>query len=912
MSTFGRMPTPGVSHEPAVAPDATSVNRSFVTRFSTLAAERWIVTLGLWVTVIALGLLAYVGGLAREGFPAISLPIAVVEGTYFVDDPEAVDAEVTVPLGETFAAGAGVDGIQSFSQANTLFFVVQFDGDVTSADGVAQLEEAIAATDLPAEAQVSARPIDATKFLEIYDVLVAVTGPSDGSIADLEAQASAVADDLASDPRIEAAEVRNLITEAVDPATGDTEIRQTRFSRVALEGDGFTDGVVIGLIRNEAAGLDTLGFNDAVEQRLDSAPLDDEYTATVTAEFASEIRNQIGSLTSNLLTGLVAVAIVSFLLIGWRTAVVTVGFMTTVMLAALAALWILGYSLNTITLFALILTLGLLVDDAIVISESLDASRDDRVHPIDVVRTAINRVGSASMSGTLTTVLVFAPLLFVTGILGAFIRAIPATVMITLLLSFVFSVVFIPAVARPFLLRGNTTHNAFIRGQQSLARWFGKLAEYPSSHGAKGVAVGAALVIGSLAIVASSFSIAGAIGFNVFPPADDADAMVIDLSFDPGTTLDAASALAAEVDAATVEVLGEDLRRAQYVTGNERGSLIFIDLVSFRDRDTKAPTYVERLEAAVADLEGVRVSVSVQANAPPSEDYPFAVQIDVEDGGFADGQALAAEMRDELIGLELDKATGDATEITDALISTEGQVFRIDGRRTIEVRGAFSTDDLTANVNAAEELVVERFDDDRLAAFGLTSDDLAFDFGQESNNQEDFASLATGGMIALALMVLLLVIQFRSLVQPPLILLAIPFSFFGMFGMLALTGNTLSFFVVVGFIALTGVVVNNTILLIDAANQNRRDGMRPGAAIGDAVTRRFRPLVATTLTTVVGLVPLARSDPFWEAFGYTLIGGLLSSTVLVIVAFPVFYLAVEKVRTPIRNAARRRLGRAEI
>ncbi len=167
-------------------------------------------------------------------------------------------------------------------------------------------------------------------------------------------------------------------------------------------------------------------------------------------------------------------------------------------------------------------------------------------------------------------------------------------------------------------------------------------------------------------------------------------------------------------------------------------------------------------------------------------------------------------------------------------------------------------------------------------------------------------------MIALALMVLLLVIQFRSLVQPPLILLAIPFSFFGMFGMLALTGNTLSFFVVVGFIALTGVVVNNTILLIDAANQNRRDGMRPGAAIGDAVTRRFRPLVATTLTTVVGLVPLARSDPFWEAFGYTLIGGLLSSTVLVIVAFPVFYLAVEKVRTPIRNAARRRLGRAEI
>ena len=102
------------------------------------------------------------------------------------------------------------------------------------------------------------------------------------------------------------------------------------------------------------------------------------------------------------------------------------------------------------------------------------------------------------------------------------------------------------------------------------------------------------------------------------------------------------------------------------------------------------------------------------------------------------------------------------------------------------------------------------------------------------------------------------------------------------------------------------------ILLIDAANQARRAGLRPGAAIGRAVTQRFRPLVATTLTTVVGLLPLALSDPFWEALSLTLIGGLLSSTFLVLLAFPVFYLAVEKVRTPLRNLARRRLGWQEI
>ncbi len=71
---------------------------------------------------------------------------------------------------------------------------------------------------------------------------------------------------------------------------------------------------------------------------------------------------------------------------------------------------------------------------------------------------------------------------------------------------------------------------------------------------------------------------------------------------------------------------------------------------------------------------------------------------------------------------------------------------------------------------------------------------------------------------------------------------------------------------------------------------------------------RFRPLVATTLTTVVGLLPLSLSDPFWESLGFTLMGGLVSSTVLVLLTFPAFYLGLESVRTPLRNVVRRRRG----
>jgi len=913
------MSTPVIENEPASEASEQlrdqTTNRSPITMLATASARRWPVTLAVWVAVFAVGLTAYFGGLAREGFPPVNLPIAIVDGSYFVDDQEVVDEDIAVPLSEAFGAIEGVAEVQTFALANAFAVVVEFEDTFSSPEGAALLEAALPSLGLPSEADVSVRSLDATKFLEVYDVLVSVAGPEGATATELETEAAKMSEFLAEDNAIVQADVRNLLTEGVDPSTGETVIRQTRFTRVVLEDTAaYADAVAIGLIRNPETDLDILTFSDAVIDRIAESDgvLSDGFTAEVTADFATDIRSQISGLTGNLLTGLLAVALVSLLLIGWRASSITATFMATVMLASLAGLWFLGYSLNTITLFGLILTLGLLVDDAIVISESIDANRDEADDEIGVVRTAINRVGTASFAGTLTTVLVFAPMLFVGGVLGEFIRAIPATVILTLLLSFVFSVVFIPAIAKPFLLKGNGGQNPFIRATRKLAVGAGKLAEYPSSHGLKGVAVGAGLVAFALSVVVSGFMIAGSLGFNIFPPGKDANVVSVTADFDFGTTIEEARELSQTIDAAVVEVLGDDLVRSQYIRGNERTLLTFIDITPFGDRDTTAPVYVERLQAALADFEGARLTIGTIENGPPVEDFPFAVQITATESNVDEAGALAVELRDSLLGVDLDKASGEATEISGTLISTQGQVFRTNGERQIEVRAGFSNDDLTNNLNAAEDLVNELYPVSELAARGLGEEAINFDFGQESDNQDDFAGLVTALIVAMLLVVGLLVLQFRSIVQPLLIILAIPFSLFGVFTALSLTDNPLSFFVFVGLIALIGVVVNNTILLIDAANQGRRSGLRPGEAIGQAVTRRFRPLVATTLTTVVGLLPLALSDPFWEALSFTLIGGLLSSTFLVLLTFPVFYLAVEKVRTPIRNFGRRKMGRPEI
>ncbi|WP_420452339.1 efflux RND transporter permease subunit [Ilumatobacter sp.] len=885
-----------------------SSRRSVITSLATAAASRWKATLAVWIAVLAVGVVAYAGGLAREGFPPVDLPIVVADGSYFVDDPEVVDADIAVPLQEAYAAVDGVVEVQTFARANGFTVVTEFDDGFTSPQGAELLDSV--AIDLPDESTLTVRPVEATKFLEVYDLLVAVSGPDGASAEDLQAQARLLEERLEEGDGVERADVRELLTEGANPETGESEVRRTRFVRVAFDGSGaYDEAIAIGLVRSADTDLDVLGFSDEIGALLDDADvLAEGYEAAITADFADEIRTQIGSLTVNLLQGLVAVAIVSLALIGWRVSVVTGAFMATVMMAALGGLWFLGYSLNTITLFGLILTLGLLVDDAIVISESIDANRGGAATPVGVVRRAIDRVGTASLSGTLTTLLVFAPMLFVSGVLGEFIRAIPATVILTLVLSFVFSIVFISAVAPPFLLRGSAPDNPIIRAERSVAHGLGRLAEYPSSHGPKGIVVGVAVFAVAVGTVLGSFRVASTVGFNIFPPTDDANSLLLSADFDPGTTIDGAQEVADDIDAIVLDTLGDDLVRSQYVDGDERRLSTLVDLTPFDERGTTAPTYVERLEERLAAVDGARLSVAVIENGPPVDDFPFAAQISVGDD-VAAGRELAVDLRDRLVGAALDKPGGEPTVVEDAIVSSEGTVYRRGGERQIEVRAAFSTDDLTNNLDATEALVRDAYDADALAERGLAEDAIGFDYGQESDNQDDFASLGRALVIALGLMFVLLVVQFRSIVQPLLIFVAIPFSFLGVFTALSLSGNPISFFVGIGFIALIGVVVNNSILLVDAANRSRREGLRPGEAIADAVEQRFRPLVATTITTVAGLLPLALGDPFWESLGFTLIGGLISSTIMVLVAFPVFYLAVEKVRTPVRNAVRRRRGR---
>ena len=859
-----------------------------LTRAAMLAARHWHITLVLWIALLGAGAYAYFDGLDREGFPAIDTPYAIVNAVYFADDPEIVDRDVTQPISTALLEVDGIISTESYASANRATIFVELESGTSSVEGVdliMDVHEGI----VPESVDVMYTPLLATKYLNRYDLLVSVVPSQDISIAELQTQATAIADYLGESEHISAATVEWQIEEATDPATGELTERQTSFARTYEAGDpGFTPTILVGVERANT-GLDVLEFSAAVTASLKNAPLTSGTEARISADFAKDINYQLDSLQRNLLTGLIAVALVCLLLIGWRVALVTAAFMVTVLAASLTCLLLVGQSLNTITLFALILTLGLLVDDAIVIAESIDANRHVGGGPINVVRVAIDRVGTASFSGTLTTVLVFMPMLFISGILGDFIRIMPITVIITLLCSFVLSIVFISMTGRLLLLRGKVPSNPVIRGEKSAARFLRRTVSLIERNRSQGLLVAAGAVGLSLVFVFLAFQTLGGLTVNIFPPAKDSNTIIVIANFDDETDLAGAEAISDEVDATILAIAGNMLESASYYGSGAGGSNIELQLSDFKERSTTAAALSDLLEAELNQLDGGEFTVRQVDNGPPADEFPWAVQINAEANPAA-AQTLAEDIVVELNGATITRANGETATMVEAKISTTGQVVRFDADRTIEVRGRFDADDTTALTGASEDKLHELFPENELVARGLEADAFSFYYGQESDSQESFGSTLVAMYVALAAMLVLLIVQFRSLVQPLLILLAIPFGLFGVSNALTASNNPLSFFVMIGLIGLIGIAVNNTILLTDAANQEWRMGASNTESIASAIQSRFRPLVATTATTVVGLAPLAVSDPFWEPLALTIMFGLISSTVLVLVAFPFYYL----------------------
>lgn len=871
-------------------------------KFSLFFFRRSRLTAILALLLVAFGILSYTTLLKREGFPTISTPYALAQGTYFVNDPAKVDSAVAKPLSDFLLKQSDVKSVMAQSSGNFYTVVVSYDEGVDAAGTTTKLQEEIKSQSvLPTAATLNFQPFKFGFTQEGDEAVISLTDTT-GKLTTEQLTAKAEqAVQYLNGQKMSLVEKLRVVNQFETGVEG--QIQQKSFERYGTRTNDttqFYNAVLIGVAVQK--GADYIKLDNQLTKAVDSYNAQAGNSGTkafISASYAPSIRQQVGELQKTLLEGLLAVLIVGSIVIAVRASIITVLSMLTVLAITIGVLYGIGYTLNTITLFALILGLSLIVDDTIIMVEALDARRRRSTDPDEIVQTSVGKVGRAMIAATSTAALSFAPLIFVGGIIGSFIRQLPITIIIALVTSLLVALVIIPLYARFFLL--GKKHLGKQAEREVASNFEAKIARFISApmlwarHSKLKLAgVGLVAVFISVLFIGGGGYLFSKVTFNIFPASKDTNQIMTTLKFPAGTDISEAEAISDKADKLIAQTIGGNfVQSANLGQANAQSVSTNIDLTDYNSRSETAPQIIANLKSAFQGFEGAAFTASSIDAGPPAAD--FTVQV-ATDNNRASAEKLASDVASYLKSSQLKRLDGSVVKIDTVELANTDVFTRQDGKAYIAVTVKFADTDTTTLVTLAKDAVNKQFTAAKIQTYDLPADTLSFNAGQEDENQDSFKTMALAFPVLLLVIYVLLALQFRSFLQPLLIFMAIPFSLFGITLGLYITDNAFSFFALLGFFALIGLSIKNTILLVDYANQARRAGMNPVDAAHEALAQRFRPLVATSLTAIFSLIPLALSSPFWQGLCVVLIFGLLSSTFLVITVFPYYYLAGEFLR----------------
>lgn len=894
----------------------TKQRKTILQKIGLLFYSKRSVTSLLFIMTTTFGLLSYAVLMKREGFPSVEIPIGVVQVITFDKNAETVDATIVQPLTESARMDANLKSIQSTASDQGAMLVLTYKDKTNVDDALRKIKEKVDGK-VPAATRVEYIKANAGKFTnEGDDLLVSVHGENK-TPADLDAAARRLSDLLnAQTSFVGAVHLFPSVEQVTDPTTGQVVSKEVRFDTFYdAESGKLLPSTIIGI--TGSGNLDQLALFDKVETFLQTDSVKNlGVSASISANFAEGIREQISALQRNLLEGLAIVLLVSFVLISLRSSVVTALSMTSTILITVGVLQLIGYSLNTVTLFSLILCLALIVDDTTIMVEAIDAGLLRGKSFKDVVAQSIKKVARASGTGTVSTILAFAPMLFIGGILGKFVRAIPVTIITSLIVSYIVSFIFIPLMMR-ISYGKNAVHKerkfkTISHLESKLSAKLGSILLALNRNNTRKVISRTAAVFVGMAFLAGGIFVFTKVKFNIFPsPKDGIDILVSASVKDKETaSIDTTKQLAFTTLSTAKDVLGKDLERVTLASseglGSREGFTAWLTISAIDSRQETSVSLSEKLQTALEEkVPQLTVKVETSGAGPPAGNFAVQIDADTTDAAYA----LAKDVQTYLQTLKIERPDKSTSSLTNVQITPRIFVTRQNEKRVVTVSADFVDEDISALISIAQKDVEKVFTEDKVASYGLARDALGFNFGQEEENQDSFNAMGIAALPLFAAMFIIMALLFRSILQPILIFTALPFAIFGIANGLYLTDNQLSFFTMLGVFALIGISLNNTILLTDYANQARKSGLSASDAMASALKERLRPLLTTSITSVLALLPLALNDPFWEGLAYTLIFGLISSTILVILVFPYYYLIEESLRELLRKGFRKLVKR---
>ncbi|MFC1807855.1 efflux RND transporter permease subunit [Candidatus Omnitrophota bacterium] len=705
-------------------------------------------------------------------------------------------------------------------------------------------------------------------------------------------------------------------------------------------------------------------------------------------------KRRLRVLGNNAWAGLIIVIFVMFLFLQKRVALVTVLGIPIAFLTTFIVMGAIGTTINLISMFGLIIVLGMIVDDGIIVAENSYRHIEEGMPPREAAIKGSEEVMGAVVSAVFTTIAAFSPLMFMTGILGKFIRDIPTVLIIALLASLGEALIILPSHIADFV-KVKLGPDGKPIGLRKDMPWFKRLVGFYTKvvtiaiHRKFRVVSFMILITGlCVSLIGMAFAGKGPLSFILFPNAG-INFFFVRGEAPIGTPLTTTNELIAPVEDIVSQISTDDMDAYVTSVGSMaedrhdpfagRGShlvQVTIYLKPEQDRARSVEEILEEVREKCKDITGFdELRFDMPQAGPP---VGKAVEAKIRGENFDVLDKIAAEIMDFLksvdgttdvvwdhkpgkeeirVKVDNEKAAlaglsvaqiaktvravfegGIATQIKPVKAEEETDVtvmFPEDSRKEISVFDDILVKNRSGNLIplkkvAAVDMVpgsttIHHFDGKRVVTVSCNVDTekttslkvnkvlqanfkdisdrylgYSVDYeGERKESADSLVSLLKAYLCAALIIYLILASFFRSLIQPVIVMLAIPFGLIGVVIAFIVHGVPFSFMSILGIVGLNGIVVNDSIVLVDFINKLRREGMGMAESIIKAGQMRIRPVILTTVTTAGGLSTVAYGiggkDPFLVPMALAICWGISFATILTLVVIPCIYSIVDDI-----------------
>ena len=705
------------------------------------------------------------------------------------------------------------------------------------------------------------------------------------------------------------------------------------------------------------------------------------------------INRRLGVLRQNGIIGLFLVLCVLMIFLDHRIALLTAMGIPIAFSIVLSVMGMTGLSVNLITMFGLIVVLGMLVDDGIIVAENCSRYLETGLNPRQAAITGTQEVVKPVTVTIITTVAAFSPLLFIEGMLGKFIWGIPLVVMIALSASLFEALVILPSHFADFV---KVKKQGGFKSRKQLP-WFKALISGYTVLVNKALFRRYWVVGGTILMLLFTFFIGSKMPFILFG-SQEIRQFYIRAETTVGTNLYETEKLLrqieskvarlpkSQVEAYTTQIgsTGSSWMFDPYGSSGSHVAQITVYLISSAQEQTSVNATIERLRSEIKDIKGfTKIYFEKEKSGPPAGK---AVAVKIRGENFAVIEEISAKISYFLQNLEgvsdissdYEKGRGEIRLIVDQdqarrsgisvseIASTVRYVFKgglatsikptkveeeidvlvrfpesyrnskdtfseifvpnkagnliplnkvarqeerlalaairhLDGKRVITIRADVDNKKITSL--EANKLLAKEFKNIKDDYPGYT-----IEFGgEQKENIKSGKSFVRAFSLAFFLIFMILAANFNSLIQPVIVMLAIPFGLIGVIWSFFVHQLPISFFMMIGIVGLNGIVVNDSIVLVEFINNLRRKGVGRRESIIKGGQLRLRPVLLTTITTALGLAPTAYGiwggDPFLRPMALAIVWGIIGATMLTLVVIPCVYAIVDDITLKVAGHA---------